>query len=328
MRYLCADRGSRRCPCILMEAGKCYTCTMVRDGVCSCEDQSGWQGVCPYTEYCQLGGAAQEAPEDCMTLFDVMQKTSYGPDIHAVGLSCSRGFMESCRRPGAYVMAEALGWRTPVSLLRTGMKKGICRVEFLLKESGPKTAELARMADEEKVWKLAGPYYNGLLHSEEFYGQMLGKKQEENLKNAELTVIARGTAAAPFFHLRDLLPEAGRKQVRLYLDDEMLPEDFCREYLKGMEFERIRLSGEEDLKRMKALAEARLRDGNGWIAVLASPYYLQQILAGLDESEKNRVIVPNQANLCCGMGICGSCSCTDGDGVTVKLCKCSQAVVE
>ena len=46
MEYKCVDRGSARCPCALMEAGQCYTCTMSRKGKCDCSVD--WQGVCPY----------------------------------------------------------------------------------------------------------------------------------------------------------------------------------------------------------------------------------------------------------------------------------------
>ena len=53
MEYRCVDRGSLRCPCTLMEAGQCYTCTMSREGKCDCSES--WQGVCPYNEFLQRG---------------------------------------------------------------------------------------------------------------------------------------------------------------------------------------------------------------------------------------------------------------------------------
>ena len=57
-----------------------------------------------------------------------------------------------------------------------------------------------------------------------------------------------------------------------------------------------------------------------------------EILNGLyissDEKEKEQLIIPNPANLCCGTGLCGSCSHTDKDGLTVRLCKCSPVVIE
>ena len=58
MKYKCADRGSLRCPCVLMEAGQCYACAMAREGKCDCSED--WQGVCPYNEYLQNGKRAAE----------------------------------------------------------------------------------------------------------------------------------------------------------------------------------------------------------------------------------------------------------------------------
>ena len=83
---------------------------------------------------------------------------------------------------------------------------------------------------------------------------------------------------------------------------------------------------------------------------LASPYYaaqakkaflksaafdgaarVQHSTCGLKDREvaisqaRNRcLLLPNHANICCGIGICGACSETDGDGVTVRKCKCAQ----
>ena len=53
MTYVCKDRGTEHCPCALMATGQCYTCNMIKAGRCDC--LSGWQGVCPYTEFYQNG---------------------------------------------------------------------------------------------------------------------------------------------------------------------------------------------------------------------------------------------------------------------------------
>lgn len=61
------------------------------------------------------------------------------------------------------------------------------------------------------------------------------------------------------------------------------------------------------------------------IFLMVSPYYKDIIInkCGFDE---NDIIAPNHANMCCGEGICGACSYTDKDGVTVRRCKCGQSL--
>ncbi|MGN1414656.1 MAG: hypothetical protein ACI4WY_10485 [Anaerovoracaceae bacterium] len=330
MGYVCVDRGSLRCPCHLMAAGQCYTCTMTRTGRCSCEDAAGWQGVCPYTEYIRRGETAVSREPDILWETDVLEKIHYGNGLFVIRLAVSAGLAEACRRPGAYLMAEALGCRTPVSVLRTrrqggnGFRDG-CRdgfrdgcVELAVKAAGPKSEELTK----KSVWRIAGPYYGGLLRDETLTAE------------GKLLVIARGVAAAPFLALRQL-PEYASMDAEVYLDDETLPEAFLEEYLCGQVFETIRLNQEGYLERMKRILQQHICVGCGeetprsqGAMVLVSPYFIGKLTEDLTAEEKERLVVPNPANLCCGMGLCGSCSHTDPDGLTVRLCKCSPAVIE
>jgi len=331
VKYICTDRGSDACPCHLMEAGQCYTCTMVRDGICACEDAAGWQGVCPYTEYLQQGGKVLEPPTNCVSQFDVLSKTCFGPDLYVVKMAVPRGFAEACMRPGAYIMAEAMGWKTPLSVLRAAISSdGHGEAEFLLKAAGPKTKALTE--DGCCVWNVTGPYFNGLLNGENLLHQIR--------KGFEVLVIARGTAAAPLIHLLHCPESAGslKRRCRILLDDEALPERFREEYLKGWEYERVSLTDAEDLESVRKLLEEKLRKQSEETpehepvqvaaALLVSQYYGAKLTEGLTEKEKQQIAVPNPANMCCSMGLCGACSHTDQDGVTVRLCKCSRTVVE
>jgi len=54
---------------------------------------------------------------------------------------------------------------------------------------------------------------------------------------------------------------------------------------------------------------------------MVSPYFLGRLTELLD-IDKREIIAPNHVNMCCGEGICGACSHTDAQGVTVRGCKC------
>ena len=401
MEYRCVDVGSEKCPCVLMEAGQCYTCRMCRDGVCACGES--WRGSCPYTTWLQQGGCAQEAPR--VSEASILAVRKYAPHLSVVTLSVPRGLAQHCRALGTYIIVESLGWQIPLSVLRSTYTAGTAshttpaaastagatpagsastsgsastdiqsasiktdtdlipasafpsaidaagggQIEIAIQPIGPKSRAL--LQDLTAPWRIRGPFYGGLT--------ALGSGV---LHPADpLLVIAKGTAIAPFINMLERFCQAGTQDIstacqtqsltpglRLLIDADKLTADFLTDYLKTQEgqsipWQPIRLASE--MERAAALiAESRQT------LFLASPYYaaqakkaflksaafdgaarVQHSTCGLKDREdaisqaQNRcLLLPNHANICCGIGICGACSETDGDGVTMRKCKCAQ----
>ena len=401
MEYRCVDVGSEKCPCVLMEAGQCYTCRMCRDGVCACGES--WRGSCPYTTWLQQGGCAQEAPR--VSEASILAVREYAPHLSVVTLSVPRGLAQRCRTLGTYIIVESLGWQIPLSVLRSTYAAGTAshttpaaastagaapagsastsgsastdiqsasiktdtdlipasafpsaidaagggQIEIAIQPIGPKSRAL--LQDLTAPWRIRGPFYGGLT--------ALGSGV---LHPADpLLVIAKGTAIAPFINMLERFCQAGTQDIstacqtqsltpglRLLIDADKLTADFLTDYLKTQEWQSIpwqpiRLASE--MERAAALiAESRQT------LFLASPYYaaqakkaflksaafdgaarVQHSTCGLKDREdaisqaQNRcLLLPNHANICCGIGICGACSETDGDGVTMRKCKCVQ----
>lgn len=434
MEYRCVDVGSEKCPCVLMEAGQCYTCRMCRDGVCACGES--WRGSCPYTTWLQQGGCAQEAPR--VSEASILAVREYAPHLSVVTLSVPRGLAQCCRTLGTYIIVESLGWQIPLSVLRSTYAAGTAshttpavastagaaptdiqsaaiktdtdlipasaipsaidaagggQIEIAIQPIGPKSRAL--LQDLTAPWRIRGPFYGGLT--------ALGSGV---LHPADpLLVIAKGTAIAPFINMLERFCQAGTQDIstacqtqdaaadsqaeaaatdaqlstvgaasaasaisgaqagraaaaekkqrlasglRLLIDADKLTADFLTDYLKTQEgqsipWQPIRLASE--MERAAALiAESRQT------LFLASPYYaaqakkaflknaafdgaarVQHSTCGLKAREnaisqaQNRfLLLPNHANICCGIGICGACSETDGDGVTMRKCKCVQ----
>ena len=401
MEYRCVDVGSEKCPCILMEAGQCYTCRMCRDGVCACGES--WRGSCPYTTWLQQGGRVQEAPR--VSEASILAVREYAPHLSVVTLSVPRGLAQRCRTLGAYIIVESLGWQIPLSVLRSTYAAGTAshttpaaastagaapagsastsgaastdiqsasikaatdlipasafpsamdaagggQIEIAIQPIGPKSRAL--LQDLTAPWRIRGPFYGGLT--------ALGSGV---LHPADpLLVIAKGTAIAPFINMLERFCQAGTQDIstacqaqsltpglRLLIDADKLTADFLTDYLKTQEgqlipWQPIRLASE--MERAAALiAESKQT------LFLASPYYaaqakkaflksdafdgaarVQDSTCGLKDREdaisqaqKRCLLLPNHANICCGIGICGACSETDGDGVTMRKCKCVQ----
>ena len=401
MEYRCVDVGSEKCPCILMEAGQCYTCRMCRDGVCACGES--WRGSCPYTIWLQQGGCAQEAPR--VSEASILAVREYAPHLSVVTLSVPRGLAQRCRTLGAYIIVESLGWQIPLSVLRSTYTAGTAshttpaaastagaapagsastsgsastdiqsasiktdtdlipasafpsaidaagsgQIEIAIQPIGPKSRAL--LQDLTAPWRIRGPFYGGLT--------ALGRGA---LHPADpLLVIAKGTAIAPFINMLERFCQAGTQDIstacqtqsltpglRLLIDADKLTADFLTDYLKTQDgktipWQPIRLASEMERAAM-LIVESRQT------LFLASPYYaaqakkaflksaafdgaarVQDSTCGLKDREdaisqaQNRcLLLPNHANICCGIGICGACSETDGDGVTMRKCKCVQ----
>lgn len=311
-----------------MEAGQCYACVLSRNGKCDCS--ADWQGVCPYNEFLQGAGNSAEGP-GMPPEFNVRISgiKNYSEQLSVVKLTVSRGLAWRCRREGSFITASALGCRTPLSVLCTGFCHGECTyeeegdewgwIEVAVQPAGPKTKELIRLAEQagscgNKSWKISGPFEAGLLN-----------KERLNMEEP-LTVIAKGTAIAPFINIMETCSREKACGIRLLVDTEKLTDDFLKEYLNGCRgvgtdtdsvgFSWKRISLAEDTAKITSAI-----DDSSQIMLLASPYYTEKY-SGLRPERKDDIITANHANMCCGAGICGACSFTDADGVTVRRCKC------
>lgn len=329
MRYHCVDAGSAKCPCILMENGQCYTCRMAGEGICACGED--WRGSCPYTEWLQQGMQIQAAPRTYTA--PLIGAREYGPHLTVVTLSVPRGLAQSCRALGTYIIAESLGWQIPLSVLRSTDTADTAphdhaagdRIEIALQPAGPKSRAL--LQDRTAPWRIRGPFYGGLV----------GTGGGSLRPGEPLSVIAKGTAIAPFINMIDSWYTPESQSLTLWIDEEKLTAEFLADYLQTAKGERIpwqpiRLAAE--MERASALLRSSRQ-----ILFLASPYYTAQAKAAFLEPDENAaspekpaaeqqlrprcLLLPNHANICCGIGICGACSETDADGVTLRKCKCA-----
>lgn len=317
MTYICADKGSEKCPCILMEAGQCYTCGMIRTGKCSCI----WQGVCPYTEYKQAGEITKPAYRE--RNFIVTERMDLSPVLTVVTLKVPLAYAAKCREPGSFIIVKANGWQVPVSVMKSytaNEDEAFGTAEFwesgrivvAVNAAGPKTIDLLKRCSVGSIWSLRGPYFSGLVRKELFNPKALS------------IVAAKGMAIMPLINMKQLI---GGNLASFYLDSTKLPQSFKEKYLVDFEYETIDL--ENDIEKMACeLMEVRkfCIDSTGIkpnLLLMVSPYYVEALIneMGIDSKE---VIIPNHANMCCGEGICGACSHTSKDGITVRSCKCFE----
>ena len=311
MAYICVDRGTDKCPCILMEVGQCYTCSMIREGKCNCP--ADWQGVCPYTEYQQAGGKIIN--QRTLQSFIVVDSKAFSDNLKVVVLETPLGFALKCKKTGTFLMVEQEGFKVPLSVLRSDLKgdRGYIHLAFYV--TGPKTTALDVRSEKGESWNITGPFYNGLTNSEAF--------DQQNLS----LVLGKGIAVMPLINQREKL---WGNLAEMYIDTEKLPQAFLSEYMGDVEYKVADLADNlqqtiENLdKAYNYCLSTTEKKPN--IFLMVSPYYVNSILEK-SHFPMDCIIFPNHSNMCCGEGVCGACSFTDKEGITVRGCKCNDVII-
>lgn len=332
MEYVCTDRGTAKCPCALMAAGQCYTCGMLSRGKCDC--RAGWQGVCPYNEYVQNGEKTQPLPTG--RALKIRKVEDFSDRLKVLTLEAPLGLALACSRMGSFVLAgegelslplsvmEAVLAGTEAELAGAEAGGGTC-IRLCLDVTGPKSQALDRAAESgDRLW-IRGPFFSGLINAEKYDPRRLS------------LVIGRGMAIMPLLNQKNLL---GSGLLAMYLDENKLTADFLARYATPLAYRQVTLdesaAGEADAAgsvcgsdELVVLVRGDIeycRQQTGLapnIFLMLSPYYCR-LLAERFDLDLAQVIYPNHANICCGLGLCGACSHTDADGVTVRACKCSE----
>lgn len=299
MDYVCRDRGTKACPCVLLESGQCYICNMKKAGKCSC--CSDWQGMCPFTEYHQNGKKVTEEKKELW--LKISEYREYSDKLKLIILQTSAGFALKCKEMGTFLMLGEGLFTVPLSVMKSFIADGKGYIHIAFYVAGPKTAKLAELCSNEQWVSIRGPFFNGLVNSEDFvYGR-------------PTIAVAKGLAAMPFINQWERLADT---LENVYFDTDKLTEEFVCDYLNDRAYTKVNLQGESE-SILKELSEAK---GEFNTLLMVSPYYVRQFTRELN----GQAIYPNHSNMCCGIGLCGACSHADEDGVTVKMCKCNSII--
>ena len=325
MEYRCVDRGRDRCPCALSEVGQCYVCNMIRNGKCDCGDS--WEGSCPYTEFVQSYGFRNEEFVSYDTFkppiysFEAEVKP-YEKNLYVIEAKLIRGFSTRFCEYGSFVMVHIeSGYAFPLSVLLAEKGKTHDTLHIAVSLAGPKSIKFIDECSRSGKISFSGPFYSGLINE---------KRLDEHKKTL---VILRGIAIAPFINIMQIelrknkslsngayfkKDEQYGRNSEIFLDMHKLPEKFVDKYLANVDYKQISLDNKDELRRLSVYA-ANFEQ----IIFLASPYHTGEFLRLVPE-RKSDIIISNSVNMCCGVGMCGACSHTDENGVTVRKCKCTD----
>lgn len=359
---ICADVGTRNCPCPLAETGDCLVCSRLSGArECSCR----WAGVCVYNEYMQNGSMVRTKRKARST--GILQRLRQGDDLLMLQLRVPRGFALEASRPGSFLFLKPPGapemTSVPVSVMAADVEHESLWV--ILKIISAKTKALAACED---FLEMRGIYRSGLLGKG--VAGMLDLHDPGISVRKRWLILTKGVGFAPAVNL--IRWAAGRVDIHVIADPEKVGDDVILQQFRAWRPEahrseggRFRLEFQSLAKLLEQPAAASPLQQTDSIAtappatalhtsdsittalhtsgshdpdlnasylqqtdydrifLLASDYYIKRLSAVM-KIPPEKLVFCNNFHLCCGEGICGACGHVDAEGNLRKMCKCRE----
>ena len=344
---ICADVGTRNCPCPLAETGDCLVCSRLSGArECSCR----WAGVCVYNEYMQNGSMVRTKRKARST--ETLQRLWQGDDLLMLQLRVPRGFALEASRPGSFLFLKPPGapemTSVPVSVMAADVEHESLWV--ILKIISAKTKALAAC---EEFLEMRGIYRSGLLGKG--VAGMLDLHDPGISVRKRWLILTKGVGFAPAVNL--IRWAAGRIDIHVIADPEKVGDDVIRQQFRAWRPEGHRSEGGRFRLELQSLAKlleqpaaasplqqtdsittalhtsgSHNPDLNApclqqtdydRIFLLASDYYIKRLSAVM-KIPPEKLVFCNNFHLCCGEGICGACGHVDAEGNLRKMCKCRE----
>ncbi|OPJ63181.1 sulfide/dihydroorotate dehydrogenase-like FAD/NAD-binding protein [Clostridium oryzae] len=305
----CIDAGTEYCPCHLAEAGECILCSQLRG--CNFCDCVNWKGVCIYQEYNSNGCKPKDQRKNYKCI--VVNKDIIGNDIVIFTIQVPHNVCQSLIYPGSYVFIRTLGtmayYDCPISVMEADTEKNYIKLAIEIR--GIKTKQIKGINVGESIIVRA-PFWNGIF----------GLKNIYMAKSGTSIVIARGIGQAPMIPVLKKL-NANNNKVLVIIDRTNNNDDFVSEYLKKYRCDVIEMktldNGElsQEFKE-KLLSIVQQEKVN--LVHCDGPDILNLKISEL-LGEHMKLSCSNNIRMCCGEGVCGSCSTRYKGHKVKRLCK-------
>jgi NAD(P)H-flavin reductase len=309
---LCADYGSRFCPCVLAVTGGCVVCSQVNGkAFCDCKASGG---NCIKEELLRNGGK----PKPGRLTYECKVMSV----IHHEGLVFFRvtvplSLEREVKRPGGFVFIrrkDTVSWYdVPISVQYEEMMVGSIGMTVLF--SGVKTLQFKDLAEGDTLL-IRGPFTNGLL----------GLHHLEMQQSGRCLILTKGIGLLPSVSAVRYL-QLRHNETDLYVDEGGFSPTILKLNLDLYELPYQHLTlldADGDLATdVKHLIRRFVADGGNLIHVGASEFVIHEVAAYLAYIGVDHVKLSacNNARMCCGEGVCGACTETTADRRVIHHCK-------
>ncbi|MBQ5636245.1 MAG: hypothetical protein IIV08_01675 [Selenomonadales bacterium] len=299
----CIDVNSEYCPCILAEMNHCIMCSQLQGkGSCTCE----WNGTCVLYEKHWNGERTrpQKRIEEVSSFSSV---ETVGDKTVVISFDVSEALAHMLNKVGSFVFLRRKDddqfYHFPVGVMSVDHTSITVAIEAV----GTKSKRLLEDTSAEII--VRGPYYNG----------MFGQPWLTTIRGESVLLVAGGIGQAPLLPVARELVQ-GENRITAILAGGKVGVIFVSEELREMGIDVIEVSSLR--QEGMSLLRKKLKKGVDFIASCGSDNQHCGIISVLHEMKLDLpMAATNNAVMCCGEGICGSCHHKMKDGRVVKLCK-------
>lgn len=304
MAMRCIDVNSDYCPCILADMNQCVLCSHLQGKEnCSCD----WSGTCVLYEHHWQGGVSSPKVARIEEYTKIARVEKVNEEMAVLTIPLSDKLAKLLERAGSFVFLrradDAMFYHFPVGVMSVDESRITAAIEAI----GTKSKRF--LSDISADIVVRGPYYNGIL----------GEPWLHSLEGKYALLMAGGVGQAPAVSIAKRLVQGGNR-VTAILAGGKVGTIFVDTILQRMGIEVIvvpsmRREGVQLLQKIS-------KKGVDFVASCGSDNQHCGIIAVLHEMGINLpMAATNNAVMCCGEGICGSCQHRTIDGRNVKLCK-------
>lgn len=306
----CIDINSQYCPCVLAQINQCVVCTVLSGKeYCECT----WNGTCIlYEKYWRSREHIIEIGEfsrfEEITTFHIVKE--FNANSYLLRFELSLDFMDKLKRAGAFVF-----FRNPEDPFYFNFPVGIMRVmenyvEVVVESIGPKSSKI--FMDNSRRIVVKGPYYNGVL----------GYPWIDNISDSKIILVAGGIGQAPALSIATAISQPNKRNQLIVI---LAPGKIGHLFI------------EQDLEALKSLiyrVPSLRKDGIKLLREKLDSSFQLIVSAGPDEQHTEiiklmgelgvdiPIAVTNNAIMCCGEGVCGSCLKKDKkEKKLIRMCK-------
>lgn len=309
----CIDSGTEFCPCKLAESGECIVCSQLQGG-CFC-DCLNWNGVCIYHEFINNGSKAKEGRETYNCL--VKETKFYEKDVLLIRFEVPHKLAIDLVKPGSFIFIRSnkdnVYFDVPISVMESDIETNI--VSIMIEVRGIKTKNLLEIKEGENI-TIRGPYWNGVF----------GLKNLKSQTNNNVLVLARGIGMAPMIPVIRKL-SLNNNNINLILDETPYKDNYVKEYLDeyNVEVNKEILIDKGDLSdEAKVIIKNLINEKDiKYIHISGADILTIKVIEYLDSLDRKDIKLSccNNVKMCCGEGVCGSCTARFSGHRVKRFCK-------
>lgn len=309
----CIDSGTEFCPCKLAESGECIVCSQLQGG-CFC-DCLNWNGVCIYHEFINNGSKAKEGRKTYNCL--VKETKFYEKDVLLIRFEVPHKLAIDLVKPGSFIFIRSnkdnVYFDVPISVMESDIETNI--VSIMIEIRGIKTKNLLEIKEGENI-TIRGPYWNGVF----------GLKNLKSQTNNNVLVLARGIGMAPMIPVIRKL-SLNNNNINLILDETPYKDNYVKEYLDeyNVEVNKEILIDKGDLSdEAKVIIKNLINEKDiKYIHISGADILTIKVIEYLDSLDRKDIKLSccNNVKMCCGEGVCGSCTARFSGHRVKRFCK-------